>query len=232
MTRARARATRCCSPPESSPLRWVSRFPAHGREQLAGASVRCRVGLPAMRAGMSHVFQGIELGQEMMELEDEADVAVALFGQGGGGKREHVPSPAKAELALVRAGPGPQKSCKKRGLARTGGPDHGQSSRARTSRSKPSRTTISWSPPPPRSLCSGRWPRAYQQKISHYIAQGLGGLHLRGLARGVEGGEQGDHQGRDRDQGHVRGHHLDRDGGHGIDVGRQLYDFVRNSSII
>ena len=77
-TSARASATRCCSPPESSPGRWVTRSrQAHlGEERARRASIsRCALALDEARH--HHVLERVELGQQVVELEDEADGAVA-----------------------------------------------------------------------------------------------------------------------------------------------------------
>ena len=70
---ARAMATRCCSPPDSSAGRWVSR--RRGRDSPA---VRRRArdlgGQAADQLRHHHVFQRRELRQQVMELVDEADL--------------------------------------------------------------------------------------------------------------------------------------------------------------
>ena len=76
---ARASATRCCSPPESSPGLWVKRCAeADALEQRARPRLRLgSCGGPAMSAGIAHILERGELGQQVVELEDEADGAVA-----------------------------------------------------------------------------------------------------------------------------------------------------------
>ena len=78
-TSARASATRCASPPDSSPGRWSTpRSQPHALEQHAGADAEGLAPVhPLMQRRHGHVLQGGELGQQVMALEDEADVAVA-----------------------------------------------------------------------------------------------------------------------------------------------------------
>ena len=86
---ARASATRCCSPPDSSPGRCCRRsFEAHARR--GGARPRsahsARVRAAWIRPGIIDVLERCELGQQVMELEDEADVLVAEVCQLARGK--------------------------------------------------------------------------------------------------------------------------------------------------
>jgi hypothetical protein len=76
-TSARARATRCCSPPDS---------PRSVREAVAETDLvqeptrrllRLALGPTLNEPGHHHVFQRVELGEKMMELEHEPDRAVA-----------------------------------------------------------------------------------------------------------------------------------------------------------
>ena len=76
---ARAIATRCCSPPESSAGRWVQPLAeAEIAEQLGGARRRLALARrPADHLRQHHVLQRGELGQQLVELVDEADVGAA-----------------------------------------------------------------------------------------------------------------------------------------------------------
>ena len=89
--RARAIAARCISPPESSDGRWSSRWPSPTRSSSAVASRADRLPMAPVRPDAvadqlrhHHVLQGRELGQQVVELEDEAErpvpqrVAVAV----------------------------------------------------------------------------------------------------------------------------------------------------------
>jgi hypothetical protein len=88
---ARATATRCCSPPESCPGRWTEPvLQADALEQLAGACARRRDRAPGDQAREHDVLERSEVGEQVMELEDEADLAVAKAGELGLGPREDV----------------------------------------------------------------------------------------------------------------------------------------------
>src|SRR3972149_1564540 len=63
LTTARARATRCCSPPESSLGRWCSRSFSPSRSTVTS------------KRGDGSVAVGREVGQKVEALEDEADLA-------------------------------------------------------------------------------------------------------------------------------------------------------------
>ena len=70
---ARATATRCCWPPESSDGRWVRRSPS----PMVSISVSSQAGSarsPAIRTGSSDVLLGGEDRQQVVALEDEADL--------------------------------------------------------------------------------------------------------------------------------------------------------------
>ena len=70
---ARAIATRCCWPPESSDGRWLFRWVSPTRSMIESAQSRS-----TLRAGdlqrQQDVLLGGERGQQIEELEDEADV--------------------------------------------------------------------------------------------------------------------------------------------------------------
>ena len=91
VTRARARATRCCSPPESSPERWWARpcRPTRLEPGTGGGQGRF-AGLAAGEQRQRYVFQGGELGQQVVELPEVADRAVAEGGGLGGGEASDV----------------------------------------------------------------------------------------------------------------------------------------------
>ena len=76
-TSARATATRCCSPPDSMPGRWVSRSPSPtrcSRLSARGRASRQRHARDAHRH--LRVLDRVELGKQMVKLEHEADLAV------------------------------------------------------------------------------------------------------------------------------------------------------------
>ncbi len=75
---ARATATRCCSPPESWLGRWVRRSP---RPSAVSRSRRARVGIGARGAvdqlRQHDILDRVEIGQQMVELIDEAEPVAA-----------------------------------------------------------------------------------------------------------------------------------------------------------
>ena len=74
VSRARAIETRCCSPPESSDGRWVMRWPRPTRSSSSAARSRIASSRrPAISAGSSTFSTRAERGQQVEELEDEAD---------------------------------------------------------------------------------------------------------------------------------------------------------------
>ena len=89
--RARAMATRCRSPPESSAGRCVARPSRPTRPQQVRRPLG--VGLADPAGGQlrdQHVLRGRELRQQVVVLEDEADLAAAEAGQIGRGEGERV----------------------------------------------------------------------------------------------------------------------------------------------
>ena len=74
---ARAIATRCCSPPDSSPARWCPRLPT----VRLRSGFRCCAHAGRARAANQqrhhHVFRGGELGQQVVLLPDVADLSIA-----------------------------------------------------------------------------------------------------------------------------------------------------------
>ena len=82
VTSARATATRCCWPPDSSPGRCSTRSPSPTRSSAATARSRrsCR-GTPAYASGSSTLRQRRQRRQQVELLEDEADAPVADVGQ-------------------------------------------------------------------------------------------------------------------------------------------------------
>ena len=79
--KARARATRCCSPPLSWPGRWVRRWAeADGAEAFGGAVGG--VGAAGEFHGDADVLEGGHGGDEVEGLEDDADGAAAEAGEG------------------------------------------------------------------------------------------------------------------------------------------------------
>ena len=79
VTSARATATRCCSPPESCAGRWRhrARQPHRGEQLLAPASRAAASAAPAISSGIITFSSARELPQQVVELEDEADLPVA-----------------------------------------------------------------------------------------------------------------------------------------------------------
>ena len=124
MARARAMATRCICPPESSVGLWSMRSarPDAGHE-LLHAVLPLALGDAAEEHGELHVLEGGDLGQEVEVLEDEAHAAVAHV-------RELVPVQARHGLARevvgpVRGGVQAADEVHEGGFARTRGPDDG-----------------------------------------------------------------------------------------------------------
>ena len=143
-TSARASATRCCSPPDSSPGRCVSRCAeADALEQLARArSARVARGTPPDERRHRHVLERGELGQQVVELEDEADRCDC-------GSRPAAPapcavtsSPSKRMLPAVGRSSVPS-TCRKRRLADArGADDRDHLARRRSMRSMPRSTSM------------------------------------------------------------------------------------------
>ena len=78
LAKARARATRCCSPPESLPGRWPSAGgQAERAEEVAAAGFGGAAGFAGDHLGEDDVLQRGELAQQMVELVDEADGVAA-----------------------------------------------------------------------------------------------------------------------------------------------------------
>ncbi len=91
LTRARAMATLCCSPPESWPGRWPALSSSETSvERLAGPGERLSPVQAPDHEREADVLQGRELGQEMVELEDEADLPVPEGGHLAGRLGEEV----------------------------------------------------------------------------------------------------------------------------------------------
>ena len=84
LIRARAMATRCCSPPESCPGLWSRRAgEAHHVEQLGGAAFDIRTrGRRPISPGMQTFSKAVNSGKQVVELEHEADALVAELRQG------------------------------------------------------------------------------------------------------------------------------------------------------
>ena len=105
---ARAMATRCCSPPDNSAGRWLSRC---GETEIAEELARAGCGLGARQARdhlrQDEVLERRELRQQMMELVDEADLRapqrrplVVAHGRGRGAADPHF-----AGVRPLQAGP-------------------------------------------------------------------------------------------------------------------------------
>ena len=78
---ARAIATRCCSPPESSAGRCLSRSAeAEEPQELARARPRLRLREPADELRHDHVLERREFRQQVVELVDEADLLATQAG--------------------------------------------------------------------------------------------------------------------------------------------------------
>ena len=81
LTRARAMATRCCSPPESWPGFWPALSSRNDLgEQGRAAPGASRLFSPGNEKRQEDVFQGAELRQKMEGLEDEPDLPVPEAG--------------------------------------------------------------------------------------------------------------------------------------------------------
>ena len=78
LTSARASATRCCSPPESSPGRWAPRSSKPtSLSQFAASCQRLALVHAASQQRHGHVFQRRKLRQQVMKLPDVTDLPVA-----------------------------------------------------------------------------------------------------------------------------------------------------------
>ena len=124
MIKARATATRCCSPPDSMPGRCASRSrEPDAREQLLGA--RPRLGHRHARNAHRHlgVLERAELRQQMMKLEDEADALVPEPDERGIVERTSTGAPSIATVPFV--GPiEPAQDVQQRALADAGRADN------------------------------------------------------------------------------------------------------------
>ena len=121
---ARATAARCCSPPESCD--GTVRHPAgqsHRGEQLLRARAGPALGFPGDQQRHHHVLQRAELPQQVMELEDEADLPVPHRRERGGGLLA-VHQPVEPDLARRRRVEGAQQ-VEQRALARAARPHDG-----------------------------------------------------------------------------------------------------------
>ena len=82
VTSARAMATRCCWPPDSSVGSWSSRSPSPRRSSEALARAGPVAAADALVGqGRGHVVEGARPGQQVVRLEDEPDRAAADRGQ-------------------------------------------------------------------------------------------------------------------------------------------------------
>ena len=128
LTSARAIAKRCCSPPES----WCGSESGDVRAARAGRPARGRAAgaagsAPRTRAGEQHVRLAAQLGQQVEELEDEADVAApqrgqpALAGAGdalAGDLDRRPPRAGRARRARAAASTCPSRSARARRRSR------------------------------------------------------------------------------------------------------------------
>ena len=76
-TSARASATRCCSPPESSPGRWMPRSSKPTSLNQLDATPVLRASHSPRQQRHRHVFQRRKLRQQIMELPHVSDLPVA-----------------------------------------------------------------------------------------------------------------------------------------------------------
>ena len=80
-TSARATATRCCWPPESSAGRWVRRSPQADRADQLGRARPGRACARRSRAAAPMFSSARQHRQQVEELEDEAELVAAQLGQ-------------------------------------------------------------------------------------------------------------------------------------------------------
>ena len=79
---ARASATRCCSPPESSPGRWSPRSSRPtSLSQFAATASASRFGCAAGQQRHGHVFKRRKLRQQVMKLPNVTNLAIAKGGR-------------------------------------------------------------------------------------------------------------------------------------------------------
>ena len=171
LIRARAMATRWRSPPDSSLGRCLSRSPRPSALQqldrpVGGPAPAARASpatpVPVIWASM-HVFQHVQLRQQVVELEDEADVARTACGRAGG--RPASPSSAPSRMIAALVGPVQQAhQVQQRALAAAGGPDDGHEL-ARAARPGSRRAARAGPPCPCGRSCAAR--RRWMAALTH-----------------------------------------------------------------
>ena len=123
--RARAMATRCCSPPDNWVGRFFIRFSRPTRSRASTAR-RCRsfAGHSLVAQRQLHVLHGVEHRQQVVLLEDEADHLPPHAGELVGGEGGHV-HPVEDHPPGV-GGVQQAQQVEQGGLARAGGPHDGE----------------------------------------------------------------------------------------------------------
>ena len=110
-TSARATATRCCSPPESSPGRCAE--PVAEADPLEQLAARARAppsrGSRAISAGSMTFSSAVKSRQQVVELEDEADLPVAERGELAPRGCAKTSSPSNSTLPAVGRSSAPRR---------------------------------------------------------------------------------------------------------------------------
>ena len=203
VTSARAMATRWRSPPDSC-AGWCAHAlgQAHLRQHLrAPARAPAPAAARRMRSGMRHVVQRAELGQQVVELVDEAQVPVAPGALLGGVQRREV---AAHQLDACRwsahpARPAGAAACSCPSPRRRRWP---ASRPRRTSRSTPCSTCHVAAAPSVKRLCRPlRLQHDSRHALASLIAQRLGRVDAAGAPARVQRGDEGQQQ-RDQRDGH------------------------------
>ena len=162
---ARAKATRCCSPPESSAGRWPTRCPSPTASSSSPRPLRGRRPPgPGRALWQRHVLECGELRQQVVELVDKADGVAPKPGARAG--RRGLRCPARAAALSPRGRDVEQPGdVQERRLARPDGATSATTSPGASVRLAPSST----SPPP---ACPGRrpCPRLERQDLTHSAA--------------------------------------------------------------
>ena len=121
--KARAIATRCCSPPDRREGRWSKRPPRPTRSNSsAERSRRSDLGGSVGNHGDADVLFGSQCGDQVELLEDETDLLTPDTRQAGVGRRAHL-VPLEADRPARRDVESPEQ-LKQRALARSTGPFH------------------------------------------------------------------------------------------------------------
>ena len=146
VTSARAIATRCCWPPESSPGRWRAGR-ASPRVSTTWSSRSRSARRPASSSGSRMFCSAVSIGQQVEGLEDEADVVAAEEGQRGVVERRRARRRRRSRVPPV-GWSSPARQCISVDLPEPDGPMMAVNRPAGRSRSTPRRACTAASPRP------------------------------------------------------------------------------------